>query len=176
MNRFHLLARSSLSAVLAMTAVAALPGTAAAAVSPSYQFSGYEVWATSTVGTFVGTATGSAGDQATWQAAIEHTVETIPVGYITGGYAQLLTSDLTHVRGDFSGGRLRLIDDGEGSCGNLVHKVRGKLTNVVRSDTEAVGTGLMVGKLVHYRTMIFGACVAYSASARGTISLDFGSA
>jgi hypothetical protein len=158
---------------LSLVLTLALPATASAAVSSSYAFSGYEVWATSTVGTFAGTATGSSGDHAAWKAAIQHTVATIPVGYITGGYAQLLTSDLTTIRGTFSGGQLRLIDDGEGICGNLTHKVRGTLTDVVRSDTGAVGTGLFTGRLVHYRVQILGSCIAYSASARGTISLYF---
>lgn len=166
-------ARASVLVALVAAGALAFPATASAAVSSSYAFHGYEIWATSTVGTFTGTAKGSDGDQAAWEAAIEHTVETIPVGYITGGYAQLTTSDLTYIRGDFTGGTLRLIDDGDGSCGNLTHRVRGTLANVVRSDTGAVGTGLLRGKLIHYRTRILGVCVIYAASASGTIYLYF---
>lgn len=151
----------------------ALPATARAAVSESYSFVGVEVWATSTVGTFVGTATGSDGDLATWKSSIEHTVQTIPEGSITGGNALLVTSDLTRIRGAFSGGKLRLVSDGSGSCGDLVHKVRGRLANVTRSDNGKVGSGLLVGRLVHYRVSILGRCVAYSASASGTITLSF---
>lgn len=53
----------------------------------------------------------------TWKASIEHTVKTIPEGSITGGDAPLVTSDLTRIRGDFSGGKLRLVSGGSGSCG-----------------------------------------------------------
>ncbi|MGZ5422762.1 MAG: hypothetical protein ACXWDF_11380 [Aeromicrobium sp.] len=151
----------------------ALPVGARAAVSHSYAINGIEVWATVTVGTFVGTATGSRGDKATWQAAIEHTPETIPSGRITGGYARLLTSELTFINGRFTGGRLRLLDDGEGACGDLTHKVRGKLGGVTRSDSSVVGTGLFVGRLVHYRVSVFGNCIPYAATASGTISLTF---
>jgi hypothetical protein len=172
-SRTRLQLRAPLVVALAIAASLATPAPASAAVSSSYAFQGLEVWATTTVGTFVGTATGSAGDQAAWKAAIEHTVVTQPFGYITGGYAQVVTTDLTKVRGNFSGGRLTLIDDGEGTCGNLTHRVRGTLTNVLRTDTGRTGTGLLVGKLVHYRLRILGVCIAYSASARGTISLSF---
>jgi hypothetical protein len=161
--------------VVALVGIATLafPAVVSAAVSSKYAFSGYEVWATSTVGTFTGTATGTDGDRAVWEAAIEHTVVTQPVGYITGGYAQLVTDDLTYVRGDFTGGSLRLVDDGDGSCGNLTHKVRGILENVTRSDRGAIGTGVFKGKLIHYRINVFGICTAYAASATGTILLYF---
>jgi hypothetical protein len=151
----------------------ATPAGASAAVSRSYSIAGVEVWATVTVGTFVGTASGSKGDSATWQAAIEHTPVTIPSGDITGGYARLLTTDLTFVEGQFTGGWLRLIDDGPGSCGDLTHKVRGKLSNVTRSDKPRVGGGLFVGRLVHYRVSLLGSCIPYAASATGKIRLHF---
>jgi hypothetical protein len=167
-------AGAPLMLVAVLVAALALPATTQAAVSRSYTFNGYEVWATSTVGTFVGTARGSAGDLAAWRAAIEHTVEISPTGEITGGYAELRTSDLTLVRGDFApGGKLRLVSEGSGSCGNLTHEVKGNLVDVVRSDTGAVGTGRLVGTLVHYRTSILGRCVNYSASANGKITLNF---
>ena len=45
--------------------------------------------------------------------------------------------------------------------------------NVTRSDSGRVGTGRLVGKLVHYRVSIFGRCIAYSASVTGTFYLTF---
>ena len=165
--------RALLAVLAAIVATLGTPSTASAAVSSSYSFIGAEVWATHTVGTFVGEANGSRGDIAAWKAAIEHTVKTIPFGDVTGGYAQLITTDLTYVRGTFSGGRLWLVDDGPGSCGDLTHKVRGRLVNVRRSDTGAIGTGLLIGRLVHYRVSILGNCIPYSATARGTIYLYF---
>ncbi len=165
--------RAFLAVLAAAVATFGTPSSASAAVSSSYFFVGAEIWATHTVGTFVGEASGSRGDIAGWKAAIEHTVETIPDGDITGGYAQLITSDLTYIRGTFSGGKLVLVDDGPGSCGDLTHKVRGRLIKVRRSDTGAVGTGLLVGRLIHYRVSILGNCIPYSATARGTIYLYY---
>ena len=165
--------RSLIGVLAAVIVILGTPSTASAAVSSSYFFVGAQIWATHTVGTFAGNATGSRGDIAAWQAAIQHTVQTIPDGDITGGYARLVTSDLTYVRGTFGGGKLWLIDDGPGSCGDLTHRVRGRLINVRRSDTGAYGTGLLVGRLVHYRVSVFGNCIPYSATARGTIYLFF---
>ena len=172
----HYRSRTRLTLAIASGLVAALvlSQSALAAVSATYKFAGVEVWATHTVGTFVGAAVGSAGDGATWRAAIEHTVQTQPSGSITGGYAELVTTDLTRIRGDFSKGTLTLISIGSGACGNLTHKVWGKLVRVTRSDRAgAIGTGRLVGKLVHYRIMVFGNCIAYSASAKGTFYLNF---
>ena len=55
------------------------------------------MWATHTVGTFVGAAQGSSGDVASWGARIEHPVQTQPTGRITGGWATLYTSDRGHL-------------------------------------------------------------------------------
>ncbi len=168
-----MIVRTLIAIVTALLAMLGTPSAASAAVSSSYFFVGAEVWATHTVGTFAGNAVGSRGDLAAWQAAIEHTVQTIPDGDITGGYARLVTTDLTYIRGTFGSGKLTLIDDGPGSCGDLTHRVRGRLINVRRSDTGAVGTGLLVGRLVHYRASVFGNCIPYSATAQGTIYLYF---
>jgi hypothetical protein len=167
--------RSRLGFVIPLVVLAylALPAAAAAAVSRWYDFSGVEIWATSTVGTFAGRAEGSRHDSATWVASIVHTVVTQPQGSITGGYADLVTSDLTHVHGDFIGGTLTLVSTGSGSCGNLTHDVDGMLDDVTRSDSGRIGTGSFVGTLIHYRTWVFGSCVTYSASASGRITLHF---
>jgi len=157
---------------LILIASLALPAAASAAVSKSYAFSGIEVWATATVGTFTGTATGWKGDSALWRASIEHSVQTQPVGDITGGYAELLTSDGTDVRGEFSGGTFTLTSASDG-CANLTHYVDGTLKDVVRSDSRKVGTGTLVGTLIHYRYWLLGTCVIYSASVSGTITLSF---
>jgi hypothetical protein len=166
-------ARLALALPLVLVAALALPTVANAAVSKSYDFTGIEVWATSTVGTFTGSATGSRHDSAWWRASVEHTVETQPIGYITGGYAALNTSDGTDVRGDFSGGTLTLVSTGTGSCGNLTHDIDGILANVVRSDSDRIGTGTFVGTLIHYRISLLGGCYIYSATVSGTITLSF---
>jgi hypothetical protein len=161
------------SLMLAGALLSGTSGTAYAHVSPRYLVFGVEVWATPTVGTFVGEAVGSDGDVAVWRASIEHTVQTQPSGDITGGRAVVRTSDLTRVTGKFKRGTLRLIDDGGDGCGALTHRVRGRLSRVTRSDTGAVGNGVMRAILVHYRVSILGRCIAYSATAEGTITLSF---
>jgi hypothetical protein len=167
-------ARSGFAAfTLTLILLASTPGTAQAHLSPTYVVFGVEVWATRTVGTFVGEAVGTDGDLAVWRASIEHTVKTLPSGAITGGRAVVRTSDLTRVTGRFRGGKLWLIDDGGEACGDLKHRVRGKLSDVTRSDSAAVGTGILRAILIHYRVSILGHCIAYSATAEGTITLSF---
>jgi hypothetical protein len=162
-----------LASLLAVVLLLSSSATATAHVSRAYAIVGVEVWATPTVGTFVGEAVGSGGDLAVWRASIEHTVQTQPFGLITGGRAIVRTSDLTKVTGRFTRGRLVLIDDGGEGCGDLTHRVRGRLRGVTRSDANAVGTGRFRAILVHYRASILGHCIAYSATAQGTITFEF---
>ena len=49
-----------------------VPTVAAALVSSSYSVTGVEIAATSTQGTFVGTALGTGGDDAVWEAVVVH--------------------------------------------------------------------------------------------------------
>ncbi len=159
--------------VIILAAALVPSGTALADVSGNYTILGAEVWATHTVGTFVGAAQGSSGDVATWGARIEHTVRTQPSGKITGGWATLYTSELHRIHGRFSHGTLRLVDDGGGNCGDLLHSVKGRLVDVTRSDSDVTGTGRLEGILIHYRVEILGMCVPYSASVSGSITLSF---
>jgi hypothetical protein len=158
---------------IAVVATLVPSGTALADVSSSYHIVGAEVWATRTVGTFVGAAQGSSGDVASWGARIEHTVQTQPSGTITGGWATLYTSELHRIHGTFSRGTLRLIDDGGGNCGDLRHSVKARIVNVTRSDSNAIGTGHLQAILIHYRVEILGNCIAYAASVSGSITLSF---
>lgn len=164
---------SSFLGAVVLAAALVPSGTALAEVSSSYRILGAEVWATNTVGMFVGAAQGSSGDAATWGARIEHTVQTQPSGRITGGWATLYTSELHRIRGNFSRGTLRLIDDGGGNCGDLRHSVKARLVGVTRSDSDAKGTGQLQAILIHYRVEILGNCIAYSASVSGSITLSF---
>jgi hypothetical protein len=162
------------AALLAAAAVVVVASAAIAFVSSTYDFSGVEIAATSTRGTFAGAATGSGGDAALWQAAIDHSVDVDPKGIITGGYADLWTSDGTTVSGDLAyGGTIRKTSSGHGRCGNQVFAVEADLVNVTRTDTGATGTGSLSGTLVHYRTWFLGDCLTYSASVSGTIALHF---
>jgi hypothetical protein len=143
----------------------------AATLSSFYSIEGYEYSATSTVGSFAGTATGSSGDSATWNAVVEHT-ELTETAEITGGYAHLVTSNLVRVHGVFSDGSVEKVGE-ESGCGVQTYKVLGTLKKVTRSDSRRRSTGTFEAILTHYRLALFGSCIVYSASVTGTITLDF---
>ena len=165
-RRLHVALLSGLVVALLTPAVAS-----AATVSSRYAISGYEYYATSTEGRFAGTASGSSGDSATWNAVVDHTPLT-DTAVITGGYADLLTSKLVHIHGTLSGGQVSLAAQ-EPGCGTQVYAVVGTLTSVTRSDSHRRGTGSFSAMLTHYRTSLLGSCVVYSASVTGTIGLSF---
>jgi hypothetical protein len=157
--------------VALLASLAVTPTASAATVSTSYSINGYEYYATSTQGRFAGTATGSAGDTATWNAAVDHTPLTT-TATITGGYADLVTSNLVHIHGVFSGGSVTLASQ-EAGCGTQTYSVDGTLSKVTRSDSHRRGTGTFVATLTHYRVSVLGSCIVYSASVSGTIGLSF---
>ncbi len=154
-----------------LLAALAGPSVARASAQETYSLTGYEVWFTPTVGTFVGTGSGTDGASAGWQAAIEHSVVISPTGTITGGWATLYRTDGVQVGGYFTGGAIQLVNDGAG-CTVETHVVQGTLANVWRSNSPAVTGGLFEGTLVHYRAWIFGQCITYSASVTATITLE----
>jgi hypothetical protein len=156
----------------AIAVVVMLPaGASAATISSSYAIHGYEYFATTTQGRFAGTATGSSGDRAAWNAIVNHTPLTVTAG-ITGGSARLVTTRFVSIRGGFSGGSVRQTSAGA-NCTNQTYAVVGTLTNVTRSDSARRGTGRFVATLTHLRTRILGHCILYSARVVGTISLSF---
>jgi hypothetical protein len=165
-RRLHL----PLLVALAATVVVVSPASAAT-VSDQYSITGAEYYATSTQGRFAGTATGSSNDTATWNAIVNHTPLTI-TATITGGSADLYTSNLVHVHGSFRSGTVTLASE-EAGCGTQTYEVVGALTKVTRSDSHRKGTGTFTATLTHYRTSILGSCVVYSAGVSGTISLSF---
>ena len=159
-------------AIMALVLISLLvPGAARASNQEIYSLSGYEVWFTPTVGSFVGTASGADGAPAGWQAAIEHSVVISPTGTISGGWATMYRTDGVQVGGYFTGGSIELVNDGAG-CTAETHVVHGTLGNVWRSNSPAVTTGELEGTLVHYRAWIFGQCITYSASVTATITLQ----
>jgi hypothetical protein len=167
----HRPARRVVSALLAIAAAISMPLASALAVSSSYTISGFETSATSTQGTFAGTASGS-GDTAAWRAVVKHTVLDTDAR-ITGGYAALYTSDLVTIRGKFGGGSVTQVDGFTG-CGDQHYDVVGNLVNVTRSDRAGSGTGTFTATLTHHRQSFFGSCVVYWASVSGSIQLSFG--
>jgi len=161
------LIRSVLSALALSLLVTSI--AAAATVSSEYVLHGYEYYATSTQGRFAGTASGSSGDSATWNAVINHTQLTTTAS-ITGGYADLATSNLVLIHGTFAGGTVELVSQQDG-CGTQTYAVVGTLKKVTRSDTPRRGNGDFSATLTHYRISVLGACVVYSASVSGLITL-----
>jgi hypothetical protein len=169
MSRIVRRLRSSL--ILAVATSLLISSTASAAtVSNTYSIHGYEYYATSTQGRFGGTATGSSGDTATWNAVVNHTPLTTSAT-ITGGYADLVTSNLVHLHGTFAGGSVTLEEDS--GCGTQTYAVVGTLKKVTRSDSHRKGTGTFNATLTHYRTSILGSCFVYSASVTGVMTLSF---
>jgi hypothetical protein len=159
-------------ALLALLALLGVPSAASAAtLSSTYTISGYEYYATATQGRFAGSARGSSGDGATWNAIVDHTPLTTTAD-VTGGSARLLTTNLVSVRGTFTGGSVQLVFQATG-CGVQRYAVVGSLAGVTRSDSATVGTGTFSATLTHYRASILGSCIVYSASVSGSIALSF---
>ena len=164
--------RLQLALLLALTVTGLLVSPASAAtVSDRYSISGAEYYATATQGRFAGTAGGSSNDSATWNAVVDHTPLST-TATITGGYADLFTSNFVRVQGSFSGGTVALASE-EAGCGRQTYEVVGALTKVTRSDSHRKGTGTFAATLTHYRTSVFGSCITYSARVSGTITLSF---
>jgi len=154
--------------VVAAAALFASPAAAIAATS-SDSVSGLEYAATSTQGRFVGIASGAL--PGAWSVTVDHT----PLGTsaaITGGDFHLATrldGTLTAVTGDFTAGTVRQLSGFTG-CASQRYAVHGVLDNV-GSGAARRGTGTLDATLTHYRTKIFGQCLTYSASVRGSLSL-----
>ena len=158
-----------LAATLALLVAAP---TAVAAQTYSDTVSGYEYAFTSTDGKFAGSASGSL--PGAWNADVQHTplcLSCTPTATITDGSFSLAT---THndvpalVSGAFVGGTVQVTNPGA-SCTNQTFAVHGILGNVGWSPGS--GSGTFNATLTHYRRSIFGRCVSYSASVRGTLSL-----
>jgi len=153
--------------MLPIVAAAALfisPAAARAATA-----SGLEYAATSAQGRFVGIASGAL--PGAWSVTVDHT----PLGTsaaITGGDFHLATrldGTLTEVTGDFTAGTVRQLSGFTG-CVNQRYAVHGVLDDV-GSGAARRGTGTLDATLTHYRATIFGHCLTYSASVRGSLSL-----
>ena len=155
-----------------LAAAAALlisPASAIAATTSSDSISGIEYAATSAQGRFAGIASGAL--PGAWSVTVDHT----PLGTsaaITGGDFHLATRQhgtLTAVTGDFTAGTVRQLSGFTG-CVNKRYAVHGVLDDV-GAGAGRHGTGTLNATLTHYRTKIFGQCLTYSASVRGSLSL-----
>jgi hypothetical protein len=161
--------------VVGLIAAAIAPARATAASSYSDTLSGYEYWASSTDGKFAGTASGML--PGSWNADVQHTALCLscsPTATITGGSFSLST--VLHyvpsmVTGRFTGGTVQVINPGT-NCTKQTFAVNGILGSV-GTGWSGSGSGSFVVTLTHYRKYVFGSCVTYGASVRGSLSLTF---
>jgi hypothetical protein len=155
------------AAVLVASLVVFVPATAVAETKTyTFNISGTEVWATSTTGRFVGTASGSA--LGTWYAEVNHdplgASATIRPG---GSFGMALDQRAPAylVSGQFSSGTITVNNPGL-NCTNQVYTVDGYLKNV-----SVTGTGHVVATLTHHRKSVLGRCWLYAATVGGTVTL-----
>ncbi len=150
--------------------------TIATALSDTYTVEGVEIGATSTEGTFVGSGTGTSGDDAVWQAIVDHQPLS-PSCYsnggceITGGTFALANGDVEAINGTFASGAITLVSQAPG-CGIQVFSVLGTLTDVI-TPTSTGGTGTFAATLTHFRARFLGRCTTFFAKVSGTVSFDF---
>jgi len=155
--------------IVAAAALFISPAAAIAASASSDSVSGLEYVATSAQGRFVGIASGAL--PGAWSVTVDHT----PLGtsaVITGGDFRLATrrgGTLTVVTGGFTAGTVRQLSGFTG-CVDQRYAVHGVLGDVGAGAARR-GTGTLNATLTHYRTRIFGQCLTYSASVRGSLSL-----
>ena len=167
--------RTSLIALAIAAVVVVSPGAAPAATAYTDTISGGEYFFTSTEGRFAGKAAGDLPGY--WNAVVDHTplsLSSTPTATITGGSFQLATSFgavPTLVTGKFSGGTVNVVSTGA-NCTNQTFDVEGTLADV-GPWYAGNGSGTFSAVLTHYRTSIFGDCVSYAASVRGSLSLNF---
>ncbi len=121
----HRSARARLALLAALVVQLVVPGLARGAAFETYSVTGYEVWFTPTVGTFVGTGGGSAGTLSAWHSSIEHSVVISPTGTITGGWATLYRLDGVRISGYFSDGTVQQTYDGP-DCTRRIARRDGK--------------------------------------------------
>lgn len=163
-----LMVAGSVLAVFALTV-----GTVAAATY-SDAFSGAEIAATATQGSFVGTT--SLPLSGSWEAVVDHT-PLKPNATITGGTfkeAASLNGQPVGIVGTFNpGGRITLVSATTG-CTNQQYAISDALkVSVTTGGSTVPGTAALQGVLTHYRTLLFGSCLTYSATVVGTVSFTF---
>jgi hypothetical protein len=170
--------RSLVLFVVALAAALAIPASAAAApASTMFAVSGHEYAFTPTVGCFAGTAVGNAGDRAAWNTCVEHDQLGSEPTYVNGGRFVMATrspaGSYDYVTGTFvhHGGTIETIDPGT-NCTNQRYRVTGALEHVSTSTTSG-GSGAFAATLTHFRTRIFGRCIAYRATVVGTASFAY---
>lgn len=143
-----------------------------------YMLAGAETRATSVVGTFVGGAMGSQPGGMLWKAVVQHTPLTRKAespALITGGGETLKVwsgERFSEATRSFTGGTIAYAGDRSSSsaCGQQVFRVNATLAGT-KADEVAGDGGLLHVYLTHHRKSIFGRCITYAASVRGSLRL-----
>jgi hypothetical protein len=142
---------------LGLVAVSALVLAAQSAATTVYKdtLAGTEVLpVSSTLGTFVGVATGAL--PATWRVQIAHQpLAAGPTVLITGGTVSLLTLTGRRISGPVTDGSVTVTNRGS-RCTDQTYRV-----------VVTFSSGSFDGTLTHHRRSIFGRCILYSATIRG---------
>ena len=170
MSKSHVVA--ALCATIALGLAVAVPGAGArTSVSSSYTVAGIETSIpTNNTSTFAGAASGSGGDVAVWKASVMHqALSNCPFGSgtscsITGGTFALASSDGSKLTGTFtSDGKVTPLTQAPG-CGTQTFGVSGSLATTS-------GPAAFSATLTHYRLSLFGTCIPYFATIRGSFTL-----
>lgn len=165
MNRFH---RLAIAASLSLSLVS-VPAMSLAATDVTYDLAGSEVWASSTTGVFVGAAARS-DDVGFWQATVVHEPlpETIgPSAKVVGGTFSL-NGWRRDLAGAVTGGSITLLTTS--TCGIQTYNVLGDVA-VTQGGT---GTANFATVLTHYRIKVWGRCITYGATVKGTVTFHLG--
>jgi hypothetical protein len=165
-------------AALAVLAVGLPPASPAVVASPSplhhYLLAGVEARATSTVGTFVGGAADPQLDGMLWKAVVRHAPlsRTGTPSPITGGSVTLHVASATGFSTQsrsFTAGTIAYAADlsSRSACGRQAFRVNATLAPT----SEADGSGSLDVYLTHHRRSLFGQCITYAATVRGSLDL-----
>jgi hypothetical protein len=144
--------------LVALAAATGLFVTSGAGAATAYSdtLTGTEIVpVSSTLGTFVGVATGQL--PGVWRVQIAHEpLATGPTVLITGGTFTLRTRSGKRFQGPVTTGSVTVVDRG-GQCTNQTYHV-----------SATLNIGSVVGTLTHHRRSFFGRCVIYAATMQGT--------
>ena len=136
-----------------------------------YDVTGVALAPSATETTMVGVGNGSA--KALWHAVVEHSA-LADGGTVTGGSLVLAAAgddSVTILRARFADGVIALVSEAPG-CGTRVFSLTGSLADVtVNGEPTATGAGTYALEVTVRRAMLFGRCVVYARTVRGTLNL-----
>jgi hypothetical protein len=171
--------------LLSTLVLAAIGTTSVTATEHTTLVSGFEMYATSSQGRFLGTATGQGenGVSGAWSIVVDHSSLdpcwrqswTDPCAYVTGGSFSLAATNPGLITGTFDppvkGVNAIVLGETGPNCTTQLFKITDSLSNVGTGTQR--GHGSFVGYLWHHRHWVWGRCVTYSATVQGTVVLDF---